>query len=354
MRAKSRESHPYYMYEEIRLQPDYIEKLLQNIEVATVLEWIAEEMESKQRILLTGCGTSQYVCLAGESIAHEIYQGKKDIQAVSSFELLHHWELGESDLVIGVSHSGKTHMTLQALDVARSKGATTAGICGFSDSLLKEKVDYLVDTGYPYEKSLAHTISYTLSTTVLLLLFGKNLLSGSMESLPDLLRQALDLDEQLLDQSKGIGNEVNNWIFAGSGCTLPLAMEASLKIAETSYLFSMGLDLEQLLHGHLVMCDRKSLVVMIDPPNSSRDRVKEAIQAVKAVDAQTILLTSKPHIYEEISAVALPLCISPLKPIVHAIPIQLMAYYSAVNRGLNPDLIRRDQEKYRKARQLYV
>lgn len=347
------------MYEEINLQPDYINKLNRNSHFKTVVERVATQITSKNRVILTGCGTSFYVCMAGEAIGHQISDGDWNIRAVPSFELLHHWDIRKTDIVIGVSHSGKTHLTLKTLAMAKEKGALTVGICGFNESPLNEHVDFLLDTGYPFEKSFAHTISYTLSVTTLLHVFQNINLNNYelddtwVDSLPGLLSAALDLDEQVLYWANKLSG-VKNCIVTGSGCTIPLAMEAALKVAETNHIFSMGLDMEQLLHGYMVMCDQESFVMMIDPPTNSSQRTKETLSAIDAVGSQSLVLTSNPHLYGNPNVLTTPLCSTFLKPIVQAIPVQLFAYYSAVERTLNPDLIRRDQNPYQKARQLYV
>jgi glucosamine--fructose-6-phosphate aminotransferase (isomerizing) len=358
-----RHAHPYYMYDEMIAQPTYLRQLLAR---RTEVEPVAAALADRRRILLTGCGTSFHAAMAGAAIAQQFFGAQTRAQAVPAFELIsHRWEPGPDDAVVAFTHAGDTPMTLEALKRARVAGSSTVTITGFPESRATRDVDHIVWTGYAIEQSWAHTISYTLSATAAYLLFGALAVSQQVDGAAEMLRQAEGLPEQisaildgaLSSQVRDLAAELVDrrlWIVAGSGPGLPVAHETALKAAETHYVPAVGMDLEQVLHGYLPMCDAGTLLIIAAPPPQTVTRTGELLRAAQRIGITTLLLSAEPIADQPTRTLILPPCAEALYPIAYAVPLHLLCYHVALAKGLNPDLIRRDEPAYREARACYV
>lgn len=358
-----RHAHPYYMYDEMLAQPTYLRQLLAR---RTEIESGAAMLADRRRILLTGCGTSFHAALAGAAIAQQFFGAQTRVQAVPAFELINHpWEPGPDDAVVAFTHAGDTTMTLEALKRARAAGSATMTITGFPESRATRDVDHVVWTGYAIEQSWAHTISYTLSAMAAYLLFGALAVSQHVDGAADKLQQAEALPElidTILDgtpaaQVRDLAGELLDrrlWIVAGTGPGLPVAHETALKAAETHYVPAVGMDVEQVLHGYLPMCDAGTLLIVAAPPTRTLTRVGELLRAAQRIGITTLLFSAEPVADSPARAVVLPPCAEALYPIVYAVPLHLLCYHVALAKGLNPDLIRRDEPAYREARAYYA
>lgn len=364
MKLSTRYTHPFYMYEEIMIQPEKIASLIQNHEFWSSLNRIADELKEKDRVFLTGCGTSYYAALGGEVIARRLFGIQNKVRAVSAGELLHSWKLTQNDVIVALTHSGETYTVLTVLEEAKKKGLTTIALTGFATSQASKMADITLSTHYPYEKSLAHTISYTLAITSLLALFGKFLekydssnvgesILDLVSKLPDTIQKALDIDDDIAC----VAHETcyaKNVVVLGTNMSVPTAYETSLKIAETSYIPVIALELEQMLHGYLVMCDSNSLVIVISPFGPAQTRVEDLARAIHRIQARSILITPRYIRGPWTFTIQLPERDDLLAPIVDIIAGQLFAYHITLAKGLNPDLIRRDQAAYLEARKCYA
>jgi glucosamine 6-phosphate synthetase-like amidotransferase/phosphosugar isomerase protein len=353
------------MYEEILAQPLYLQQLIdRNDEIQA----LAKTLSRYHRVFLTGCGTSFHAARAGEAIALQIFRGQNHVYAVPAFELVNHaWELGPDDAVIAMTHAGQTPLVLDALEQARTAGSLTVTVTGIPENPTALRVDHTILTGYAHEKSWAHTISYTLSVATLLMVLGflaeerqvagaEGMIQQAMRDLPGLvdatlashsIQQIKDLAEKLADRRL--------WVIAGTGAGIAVAQETALKAAETHYTPAVGLDIEQVLHGYLPMCDAETLLIVIASHAGTMKRVGELLQAAQRIGIKTLLVASEPMSDSiQTEMVSVPSCADVLFPIIHAIPLHLLCYYTAVAKGFNPDLIRRDDEAYREARACYA
>ncbi|PEV06000.1 hypothetical protein COE14_30545 [Bacillus thuringiensis] len=361
-----RQAHPYYMYEEICEQVSYLNNLNNCfIDNEQIIE-IVNQIKYCRRVFITGCGTSYHVALTSEYISRMIFKDVNLIRSVPAFELIHHpWNISSEDVVIAVSHSGETTMVLKALENVRAVKAKTILITGFPESSAAQKADHVISNGYPFEKSLAHTISYTVSIGAILSLFYelskyygvKNISSNikqEFEKISQLVEETiLSIDKKVSILSREL-QPANNWIFAGTGVGESLAREAALKFVETSYSPAIGIDIEQVLHGYLPMCNSNTVLTIISPPLRVINRINDLIRAAEKVNSKVVIFTSQDFIEtDKTRVIKLPYCDELTSALVGIIPLQLMAYYVSVTNGYNPDLIRRDQSKYMEARRVY-
>jgi glucosamine--fructose-6-phosphate aminotransferase (isomerizing) len=360
--AEKRSKHPYFMHDMI---------LGQTASMHSTLKLCREEAQDftsywsgKSKFILTGCGTSFHSALAGSYMFHSIFQ-KTEAEAIQSFELKHYYNaLNPQTLVMAFSHTGDTKTTLDAVIRARENGATTNAITGVKDSKIVSRVNKALGVGDGRELSRAHTKSYTNS------LFASIYLSAYFLQSQASHRVAESMLEQLNDIPQSIMSTINNeekkvaklahdylrserYFFVGSGPNLATALEAALKMKESNYSASEGMELEQFLHGPWVSLNPESLVVLVAPTGPSHQRNIDLLQICKDLGVRTISITNDRHVVDLSSdSIFIPDVSEELSPLVYIVPLQLFAYYTAVEKGLNPDYIHYDVDRYWKARQV--
>jgi glucosamine--fructose-6-phosphate aminotransferase (isomerizing) len=350
------------MYEEITGQPDVVERSLQL--AASHGPAVASLLAGARRIFATGCGTSFHAALLTAWMLRSLSRGKVDARAIESFELASYLPgLRPDDVVIGVTHSGTTTMTLRALERARRSGCESVAITGFPESTAGQLARHVLPTGFPVERSWAHTASYTAALTVAAAV--ANMLAEREERLdlsplPELMRTVLSIEEMAHRLAAGVilgerYREVSDIVLIGGGPNAVTASEGVLKLLETSYVRASAFELEEMLHGPLAAVSPDVVVMVIAPSGGAIDRAVELTHALQAIEVTPVVLTDDSHAesFDESHRLVLPDVPEVISPIPFVVPIQLFAYFLAVGRGLNPDLLHRDDERYRKARAQY-
>ncbi|MFC4076086.1 SIS domain-containing protein [Salinithrix halophila] len=358
MSIQVKTSPPYYMLEEIHSQPEWVDRLFQQSDKDPVLQKVLQKLKNKKRIFFTGCGTSHYTAQAGAALARHLLQEANPVQSVPAAELYHHWELSTEDALLAVTHAGETHMVLELLKKARKCGALTVVLTGFPDSQAARNASYVLSTGYALEKSWAHTISFTLGAALLLVVSahlaesrGYTVPWETIRSGPEQIQQVLDQSARIQEQAKAFLSK-EKWLVAGTGTSLATAHETALKVVETSYIPAIPLDLEQVLHGFLAGCDPKTLLLVSAPFASQQERVQELIRAAEKISLSLLFLAPSGLLHQT-PRLPVPECHPLLVPLVHTTATHLFVYYRTVCKGMNPDLIRRDQAPYAAARKEY-
>ncbi|MFG6150639.1 SIS domain-containing protein [Halobacillus sp. B23F22_1] len=360
-----RNAHPYFMYDDILKQPEYIEKTLSKYKETSFITKIAHQIYKSKRLILIGCGTSFNVALSVKDVSSHIFGKTNLVEAVPSFELVHsQFSLSNEDCIISFSHSGETHMTNKALKLARENGCKTVSVTAFPSSTSGQTADYVLPTLYQDERSLAHTISYSLSFVSALLLLGAlaeiqgfvgidTFVQEEVDKLSQLIKSILEDEEQFKNIALNMA-EKDLLVFVGTGTSLGVASEIALKSIETHYTPSFNYDLEHTLHGPLPMCNEKTQFVLILPNNQVNERTNELLMALKHIKSDSFILSPSQPFNEATNHYKLPPFNEIISPIISVVPLQLLTYFTATNKKLNPDLIRRDNSKYHLARGAYV
>jgi glucosamine 6-phosphate synthetase-like amidotransferase/phosphosugar isomerase protein len=360
--SDARSKPPYHMVEEIRAQPEAVARSLQ----------LAEEqgsalavMARARRVFLTGCGTSFHAAQAGAHFLQASSQGKVDARSVQAYELVTYLPgLRPDDVVIAVSHSGNTHMTVRAVQRAQRCGAETIVITGFPDSEGGRLARQVVPTGYSAERSWAHTASYTAALATLLALANGLAEPGErldLTPIPEVVRDALELEEMAHRMAAGAilaerYREAMRIVLVGGGPNAATAREGMLKLLETSYVQATAHELEEMLHGPLAAVTPDTLLIVLAPSGASTDRAHDLVRAAHAIGTTPVVLVDAGNAerFEQAHRLLLPEVPEVLSPIPYVVPLQLFSYFLAVGKGLNPDLLRRDDEPYRSARAAYT
>ncbi len=206
-----RSAHPYYVYEAIHAQPELIERVLA---LRAEIERAADAVAQKERITFVGIGTSLHAARVAESWMREFSGGRFWAHYEQSFELVHHpIAFGAGDAVIVITHTGTSTASIEALQMARAAGALTMVITGLTSGDGVRGADFHIQT-CEQELAFAYTKSYTTALAALALLIArvverKNLLVGAqpieaLERVPDLLRQALQLEPAMREWAKRV------------------------------------------------------------------------------------------------------------------------------------------------------
>jgi glucosamine--fructose-6-phosphate aminotransferase (isomerizing) len=365
----TRSAHPYWMYEEMTATPEALDRLLSPDEAARErLGEVAKRLASARRIYLTGCGTAYHAALAGAAFLRDFTDDAVDARPVQAFELSHYERstIQASDALIALSHSGKPVETNAALAAAREAGAYCVTVTGYPDSPAATSADAVLDVGYGDVKSFAYTISYSLMLAELASLAAQLASAAGRESayvaheaqvrvLPQMHRDALALDSEvraLVERLRGH----RRWIFAGAGGNVATALEVSLKMQETNYTSSFGMEMEEVLHGPAAALG-DSVLVVIAPPGAGRVRAFDLLRAARTLDGPTVALGEVGDTELAAAAdtfLALPECPEDTSPAPYHVPLHLLSYWLAVATGTNPDLMRRTEQRYLDARKSYV
>ncbi len=337
---------PYHMYEEILAQPAHV--LALGEAVARSADAAAGILAGKVPIL-AGCGTALF---AAELAASYLYERGGQVVASGAFPLLQRQvPLDRRRPIVAFSHSGETAAVLDLLAAAREREVPTVLITGFPSSTAASLASVTVPTGYARELSWCHTISFTLSSlmTVLLLKAAAAQLPPQL-TLPspidvaDGIAGVLRHESEIAQAAKGLLG--GRRVILGAAEGLPLAREVGLKLSEAAYLENQALELEQFFHGYVPAYEPGDHVVAILGPAAAH-RADDLKKLAGIVDL-SLLAIDLPTL-----ASWAPSASADTYPWLAGVFLQLLTYHAALARGTDPDRLRREDPRYLAARQSY-
>ena len=255
------------------------------------------------RVVFTGCGTS----------FHAAQTGGEAVQALEAV-----LSPPEADLLVAVSHEGGTPLTLEA---ARAFPGSVWLVTGKPEGPIADEADEVIVVTPQVEESYCHTASYTCAVAALAILRGDDLLE-----LPNAVEDAI------VDPFEG--GDWERVAVAGAGRDWPTAQEAALKLREGAYLAAEAHHTEQLLHGHLAAIDEGVRAFVLEGEGRAAERAADAVRALGEIGAETTL-------------------VSTMHPVVDIVRFQLLTLDLAARRGVDPDLIRWDDPRWKAARDAY-
>ena len=359
MSLASLELGPYshFMQKEINEQPravsDTAEIFLEGGFVADNFGEEAPEIFAKiQSIKILACGTSYYAALTGKHYLESIAKIRCDVEIASEYR--YRDVISDPDeLVITISQSGETLDTMEALKYAMAQGHRySLSICNVMESALPRTSTLAIFTRAGAEIGVASTKAFT---TQLVVLFGLavtlGILRGHVDEsqaqnyaddlrlLPGSIQHALNLEPQLASWAQSFANKPSA-LFLGRGIHYPIALEGALKLKELTYIHAESYPAGELKHGPLALVDENMPVVVISPNDGLLDKVKANMQEVSARGGELFVLSDLDSDYtasEGVHIIRTPRHIGTLSPIVHTIPVQLLAYHVALVKGTDVD-----------------
>ena len=355
--AGAAELGPYrhYMQKEIFEQPRAIADTLEGVEgiTPTLFGKKAEEVfRSTRRILMLACGTSFYAALTSKYWLEAIAGIPVDVEIASEYRYRTTIPDPET-LVVTISQSGETADTLAALKHAVSMGMTkTLAICNVAQSALVHECELAYITRAGVEIGVASTKAFTTQLVALYLLtlvFAK--LSGRLDAEKE--AQALSSLRHIPAATAGclaLGPSMLAWagLFAskedalslGRGVHYPIALEGALKLKEISYIHAEAYPAGELKHGPLALVDADMPVVTIAPNDELLEKLKSNMQEVRARGGELYVFADGDSVIEDtegMHVIRLAENYGDLSPILHIVPLQLLAYHTALARGTDVD-----------------
>ncbi|MCX7735775.1 MAG: glutamine--fructose-6-phosphate transaminase (isomerizing) [Candidatus Kapabacteria bacterium] len=347
----------HFMLKEIYEQPQTVQdafrgRLLVNEGSVRLggLSPVANILKNARRIIITACGTSWHSALVGEYIIENLCNISVEVEYASEFRYRNP-VIYPDDVVIAISQSGETADTLAALREAKKKSATVLGIVNVVGSSIARDTDAGVYIHAGPEIGVASTKAFTSQLTVLILIAiyigrmrGISLPDGfkitkALSELPQKIEEVLKSAEDI----KLIAKEyckARNFLYLGRGYNFPVALEGALKLKEISYIHAEGYPAAEMKHGPIALIDENMPVVFIATKDEIYDKVISNIEEVKARKGKVIAIATEGD--EQIKEYAnhviyIPETLPILTPILAVIPLQLLAYYIAVELGCNVD-----------------
>jgi glucosamine--fructose-6-phosphate aminotransferase (isomerizing) len=350
-------NYRHFMAKEIHEQPEvvghtlahYVDLATEEVRLPTALPFDFAKLD---RISISACGTA---CIAG-SIAKYWFERLArlpvDIDIASEFRY-REAPLREGDLAIFISQSGETADTLAALRYAKEQGQHILSIVNVPTSTIARESHVVIPTLAGPEIGVASTKAFTCQLTALAALAvaaGKargvldaedeKRLVRSLAEVPRLMAAALTLEPQIERLARDIAKS-KDVLYLGRGTSYPLAMEGALKLKEISYIHAEGYAAGELKHGPIALIDENMPVVVIAPFDRIFEKTVSNMQEVAARGGRIILMTD-PKGAEQASVESLVTLILPempatVTPLVYAIPVQLLAYHTAVVMGTDVD-----------------
>ncbi len=349
--------YEHYMQKEIHEQPKALTDTIEGVVEEGFSPDLfggqaAEVFHGVDRILILAAGTSYYAgltakywieALAGLPVAVEIASEYRYRESVPD----------PKQLVITISQSGETLDTMEALKHAKSLGQEqTLSICNVQESALPRASKLVFYTRAGAEIGVASTKAFTTQLAALFVFAGTLAkLRGkltrpqeqdyieSLRHLPGSVQQVLNLEPQIRNWAANFAPR-QHALFLGRGVHYPIALEGALKLKEISYIHAEAYPAGELKHGPLALVDRDMPVVVIAPNDALLEKVKSNMQEVRARGGELFVFADQDSHFAEsegVHVIRTPRHAGILSPIVHAVPVQLLAYHAALKRGTDVD-----------------
>lgn len=359
MEAAEKGGYPHFMIKEINEQPLAIRttimpRIKDGLPCLEECGITLEKLREFTNITIVACGTAMHAGMVGKYVIEDLARVPVNVDIASEFRYRNPI-VGKGDLVIIISQSGETADSLAAMRLAKQKGATTLAIVNAKGSSIAREADMLIYTLAGPEIAVASTKAYiTQLSVVYLFAFElalaketvsvaecKRLVSALMK-MPEAVQYVIDNCE---GKCKYIATKLvtaDSLLYIGRGLDYALSMEGSLKLKEVSYIHSESYAAGELKHGTISLIDEDMPVISVATQTDVIPKTISNIVEVKSRGAKIILVCTDACARELKDGVAdyvveIPHTEELLMPITAVVPLQLLAYYTSINRGNDPD-----------------
>jgi glucosamine--fructose-6-phosphate aminotransferase (isomerizing) len=309
------------------------------------------EVKDLRRIVLLACGTAYHACVVGRYVIEEWARVPVEFDIASEW-IYRNPVITEHDLVIGITQSGETRDTIEALKLAREKGARTVAITNMMGSQVTREVDSVLYTRAGLEMGVAASKTFTAQVALLYLVALKlaqireTLPAGEIEfildfvyKLPRKIQTFLEADHPIEEIARRY-HDAHFFLYLGRHIGLPVALEGALKLKEISYIPTEAYSAGEMKHGPIALLDEQTPVVVVATDIHVYDKIVSNIQEVRARGAHVIAIATDGN--EDIQhhaddVIYVPKTPAFLQVVLAILPLQLLAYRIARLRGLNVD-----------------
>ncbi|WP_295810518.1 glutamine--fructose-6-phosphate transaminase (isomerizing) [uncultured Apibacter sp.] len=351
--------YEHFMLKEIHEQPRSIMDTMRGrllvdediIQMAGIWDY-QEKFLNAERIIIISCGTSWHSGLVGEYLIEDLARIPVEVEYASEFRYRNPI-ITDKDIVIAISQSGETADSIAALKLAKEKGAFIYGICNVIDSSIARLTDAGSYTHAGPEIGVASTKAFTAQLALLAMIALKlakhkgtiskerfNSLILELETIPERVSEVIKNTEDQIKKIAELYAGAGNFLYLGRGYNYPIALEGALKLKEISYIHAEGYPAAEMKHGPIALIDENMPVVVIAPKKGYYDKIVSNIQEINSRKGKVIAIVTqgdtavKEMVTESIEIPDVSECFT---PILTVIPLQLLAYYIAVLRGVNVD-----------------
>ena len=349
-------NHKHFMAKEIAEQPsvlaDAIQQNLNSARNKLEIPSLALDFRSINRITLVACGTALLACNVAKYWFEKIARISIDLDVASEFRYREP-PVEKNNLAIVVSQSGETADTLAALRYCNKNGMKTLGIVNVDESTISREASLALQIHAGPEIGVASTKAFTCQLTTLYFLAikaakDKGSINSNQEAkliksilqLPSMIVDALSLEAEIKQTAQDL-SKASNAIFLGRGAMYPLASEGALKLKEISYIHAEGYASGELKHGPIALVDENMPVVVLAPRDELFEKTVSNMHEVMARGGKVLLITDAEGADEAQEGtwktIIMPNIPNDLAPILYSIPVQLLAYHTAVYKGTDVD-----------------
>lgn len=354
--AAEKGGYEHFMLKEIHEQPVAVRttitpRIIDGMPDFTAEGFDIEKLKKYEKIFIVACGTAMHAGMVGKYVIEKLARKPVIVDIASEFRYRDPL-IGENNLMIVISQSGETADTKAAMELAKERGADTMAIVNVKGSSIAREADMVVYTHAGPEISVASTKAYMVQISVMYLLAfmlayanGKiteeecERLTAELSNMPKIIEDTLGQEKQCQFVASKLLN-ADSLLYIGRGLDYALSMEGSLKLKEISYIHSESYAAGELKHGTISLITKGMPVIAVATQSNLLEKTISNIKEVKARGAMVILVCGADVVVEEGVCdylIRLPEAEELLMPMVAAVPLQLIAYYTAVLKGNDVD-----------------
>lgn len=330
------------------------ENPLNNHIVLSALTEYKERLMAVKHIIIVACGTSWHAGLIGKQLIEKMCRKRVDVEYASEFRYGDP-VIDSDDVVIAISQSGETADTLAAIKLAKQHGALIFGIVNGVGSSIARETDTGIYIHVGPEIGVASTKAFTGQVTVLTLFalaLGHELgtlstheyveMIGELAEIPNKMHTVLEHTPMIARMAKTF-TYAHNFLYLGRGVNYPVALEGALKLKEISYIHAEGYPAAEMKHGPIALVDTDMPIVFLATHHQLYEKIISNMQEVKSRNGRILaVVTEGDELVKKIadSVLEIPQTLNALVPLLSVLPLQILAYYVAVDKGLNVDMPR--------------
>ncbi len=354
--AAEKNGYEHFMLKEIHEQPEVLKRtvlprIMDGMPFLDECGITSDMLKSFRKIYIVACGTAMHAGLVGKYVIEKLARTEVIVDIASEFRYREP-VIGDRDLVMLISQSGETADTKAVLRLAKEKRAVTISVVNVKGSSIARESDFVIYTHAGPEISVASTKAYTVQLSIMYLFaFQLALANGAIteKECRELIEELLSVPEKIeksfdvAETCQYIGSKLINadsLLYIGRGLDYALSMEGSLKLKEISYIHSESYGAGELKHGTISLVTDGMPVIAVATQEDLLDKTISNIKEVKARGAKVILICKETtRVADDIAdyQVKIPAVKDALMPMVAAVPMQMIAYYTAVLRGCDVD-----------------
>ena len=352
----SKGNHRHFMAKEIYEQPEVVGRTISHyVDFASGLACATDlpfSFKDLKRISITACGTASYAGHIAKYWFERLARINVEVDVASEFRY-REAPLDPGELAIFISQSGETADTLASLRYAKSQSQHVLTVVNVPTSTMARESETVAPTLAGTEVGVASTKAFTCQLAVLLSLAiaagrergvlpeaEEKRLVSALIGIPGLMTEALHREEQI----EGLARELSrarDVLYLGRGTSYPLALEGALKLKEISYIHAEAYAAGELKHGPIALIDEAMPVIVIAPHDAVFEKTVSNMQEVAARGGRILLITDErgaaEAAMETMGTIVMPACDPAVAPLLYALPIQLLAYHTAVFMGKDVD-----------------